>query len=168
MRRLAFASRRPEFVGRLGLLLLFLFAPGCGPGRATVTGRVLYDGEPLPGGRVTFRPADSKENTVSAELDEQGNYQAVLPAGDVFVSVDNRELDPGAGRVGGLPPGLPLSPEARQQLGAGGPDASPTNDPGKGTDRYRPIPSKYYQAETSGLGFAVKGWELKHDIELSK
>src|SRR5262249_48826341 len=151
-------------VGRVGLLLLLPLAAGCGPGRSAVSGRVLLDGQPLPRGRVTFRPADPRENTVRAEVDEQGNYQAVLPAGDVLGSVGHREPDPGAGPVGGLPPDLPITPEARQQLGRG---LAPTRDPGKDAGRYRPLPDKYYQAETSGLGFAVKGGGMKHDIELS-
>jgi hypothetical protein len=165
MSRIVFASRRPGVMDRVGLLLLLSLAAGCGPGRSAVSGRVLLDGQPLPGGRVTFRPADSRENAVSAELDEQGNYQAVLPAGDVLVSVDNRELDDSTGRTGGLPPDLPLSPEARQQLGGGG--LSTTKDPDKRADLYRPIPGRYYQAETAELGFAVKGGDMKHDIELS-
>ena len=71
-----------------------------------------------------------------------------------------------------LPPGLPLTPELRQKLsGPGAPDAGPPRsgaDSPKDPDRYRPIPSKYYQAELAGLGFTVKGREQKHDIELSK
>jgi hypothetical protein len=151
-------------VGRIALLLFLPLAVGCGPGRSAVSGRVLLDGQPLPGGRVTFRPADPRENTVSAELDEKGNYQAELPAGDVQVSVDNRELDPSSRTAGGLPPDLPIAPEARQQLGDG---AAAAKGSDKDAGRFRPIPPKYYQAETSQLGFAVKGGDMKHDIELS-
>jgi hypothetical protein len=48
---------------------------GCGAGEGKVSGRVLFDGKPLPAGRVTFRPADSRMNSVSVELDEQGNIK---------------------------------------------------------------------------------------------
>ena len=86
-----------------GLVLLLPLVVGCGPGQGNVSGRVLFNGAPLPGGRVTFRPADPRQNSVSAEIDRQGNYQAVLPAGEVKVCVDNRELEPPP-RIGSLAP----------------------------------------------------------------
>ena len=55
-----------------------------------MSGHVLLDGTPLPAGRVTFRPADPRMNSVSVELDEQGAYQAVLPSGEVKAAVDKR------------------------------------------------------------------------------
>jgi hypothetical protein len=97
-------------VGCFGLLFLLPVAAGCsGQSQGKVSGQVVFNGKPLPGGRVTFRPADPKLNLVNVQLDEQGNFAAVLPAGEVKVSVDNRELDatpiPGPGFK--LPPGLP-------------------------------------------------------------
>jgi hypothetical protein len=171
MRAMAFGSGWPGLVGRLGLLLLLPAVAGCGSGQGKVSGRVLYGGAPLPGGRVTFRPADPKQNSVSAELDAQGNYQVVLPAGEVKVCVDNRELEP-APPLGGtvLPPGL--SPEVRKALGAGKPNRSrpnpPDDAPEKPSGRYVKIPDRYYEIETSGLQFTVEGGDQKRDIELTK
>jgi hypothetical protein len=152
----------------LGLLLLLPVGLGCGPGKGKVSGRVLLGGTPVPGGWVTFRPADPKLNSVTARLDEGGSYSAVLPVGEVRVSVANRELQPRTPQGGELPAGL--SPEVRSKLGGGGPPgasrqpgpAAPEQPPG----RYVPIPSKYHAVETSGLRLVVQGGEQKHDIEL--
>jgi hypothetical protein len=163
---------RLVFVSCLGLLFLLPVIAGCGPGHGKVSGRVLLNGEPLPGGLVTFRPADPRQNSVSARLDGQGNYEAVLPVGEVKVSFDNRELEPRAPRVGGMPKDLPLSPEVRKALGGGKSDAPQTkpgeNAPEKPSGRYVKVPDKYYGSETSGLQFSVGPGDQKHDIELTK
>lgn len=171
MRSRAFGAGRPRFAGRFGLLLLPLVVAGCGPGQGHVSGRVLYNGAPLAAGRVTFRPADPRQNSVSAELDEQGNYQAVLPAGGVQVCVDNREWEPPAGPLASrMPPDLP--PEVRKALGGGRPDRPPPKPPEnaarKSASRYVKIPDRYYDIETSGLQFTVVRGEQKHDLELTK
>jgi hypothetical protein len=154
-------------------LLLLPFVAGCaGGGEGKVSGRVLLDGTPVPGGWVMFRPADPAQNSVSAELDEGGNFAAVLPAGEVQISVDNRELEPLPPLFSGAPPGLP--PEVHKALGApkaGKPPAESAEGAGKGSrraGRYVPIPERYYDIETSGLKLMVKRGDQKHDIELTK
>ncbi|MEK7216680.1 MAG: hypothetical protein AAB289_13915, partial [Chloroflexota bacterium] len=113
MRNWQGVGSRPAWLSRLGFVFLLPIMVGCGgPSQAKVSGQVLLGAQPLPGGRVTFCPADSRQNSVSAELDELGNYQAVLPVGDVKVCVDNRELEPSPQFGGGLPPGLP--PEVKK------------------------------------------------------
>jgi hypothetical protein len=153
-----------------GALLLLAAASGCGgPGQGKVTGQVRFDGKPLPGGRVTFRPADARQNSVSAELDEQGNYEVVLPAGEVKVSVDNSELERPPPMVGGVvPPGI--SPEAAKALGPARPAKPPPVGEGGGrrAGRYVPIPERYYMVESSDLKFTVKRGEQKQDLELTK
>src|SRR5262245_58213829 len=88
---------------------------GCAPREGVVSGRVFLGDEVLPGGRVTFRPADPRHNSVSAELDERGNYRATLPMGEVQISVDNRELGPVPLVASGVPAGLP--PSVKKALG---------------------------------------------------
>jgi hypothetical protein len=143
---------------------------GCEWGKGKVSGRVLFRGAPLPGGRLTFRPADPRLNSVSAELDEQGNYQAVLPVGEVKVSIDNRELEPAAPREIGVPGNLP--PQVRTMLLNAKADRPPPkprdNAPAKSSALYRKIPRRYYDAETSGLQFTVQSGAQLHDIELDK
>jgi hypothetical protein len=172
MRSIPFAAGRPVFVPLFGLLLLLPFAAGCGSGRGKVSGQVLYNGVPLPGGRVTFRPADPKENSVSAEVDEQGAYEAVLPLGEVKVSIDNRQLAPRGPGAGQLPADLPLSPDVRKNLNSGKPDQPAPKSEGnvakKASGNYVKIPDRYHTVETSGLQFAVESRDQKHDIELTK
>jgi hypothetical protein len=162
--------RPTGFVLRVGLVLGLAALAGCDPGQGKVAGRVLYDGAPLPGGLVTFRPADPRQNAVSAELDAQGNYAAVLPVGEVQVSIDNREMEPRAPRPAGLPPGLP--PEVGKALGGAKTDGAPPKaeepPPERPRGRYVKIPERYHDVATSGLRFTVGRGEQKQDFELTK
>ena len=172
MRSIAFSSGWHRFAVRFVPLLLMPVVIGCGPGQAKITGHVLYDGKPLPGGRVTFMP-DGAANPVTVTLDEQGNYEALLPTGEVKVSVDNRLLEPRPALALGVPPGLPGGAaakvaEARKQAPQ---KVSGTVDPGmhgKIPGRYVQIPKKYYDYTTSGQQFTVHRGDQTHDIELPK
>jgi hypothetical protein len=168
MRSLAPGPGRFRSVGRCALLLLVPALAGCGGARAKVWGRVLYDGKPVPGGLVTFVPADPKERAVTAMLDGDGNYEALLPPGEVNIAVDNRELEPRDARPAGLPKDIP----AVKDLGGAKPDHSrPKSSPNAGGNRvgrYLKIPDKYYDFEKSGLKYAVEPGNQKHDIELPK
>jgi hypothetical protein len=171
MRSIVIGCRWAGAAGYLGLALLLPGLFGCGGGEGKVSGQVLFNGEPLPGGRVTFRPANPRENSVSADLDEQGNYTAVLPVGEVQVCIDNRELEERPALGGTLGANLPLSEEVRKKLGRGqAPPAAPKSaevGPKKSPARYVAIPSRYYTVEESGLQFTVSRGDQKHDIELT-
>jgi hypothetical protein len=167
----AFDAGWPGGVGRLGLLLVLLVVAGCGSGRGKVSGRVLFQGEPLPGGSVYFRPADPRHNAVGAQLDEEGRYQVVLPVGEVRVSIDNGHLYPRP-NLGRRPAAdLPLTAELRKTLRSAKPaqgqpayaPAAPSNPPG----RYVRIPDKYRYLDYSGLQFTVGGGDQEQDFELT-
>jgi hypothetical protein len=159
---------------RLGLLLVLPVLAGCGPRTGHVTGKVTYKGAPVPAGFITFRPADPSQNSVPVELDAEGNFAVDLPVGEVTVTIDNHEWapreGPNQGMPHGVPPGLPLSPEIQAKLGPPR-SAAPSKDvenrraprPGK----YVEIPAKYYQGETSGIKFTVKGGAQTETIELT-
>jgi hypothetical protein len=160
----------PRFVRRcfrsaslLGFFVLGGLASGCGAGQGTLSGQVLFNGKPLPGGWVTFRPADSSKNSVTALIDVNGHYEATLPAGAVKIAVDNREWEPAAAGKTVLPPGvkLPAAPQSTAEAPAvAGASSKPAG-------RYIPIPARFYDAEESGLTFTVApGRSLTHDIEL--
>lgn len=151
---------------------MLVLALGCGgPGEGAVSGQVLFDGKPLPGGRLTFRPGDPRQNAVSAEIDERGNFQAVLPAGEVSICIDNRELEPPPRLIAAVPPGL--SPEFQKALASSKvsriepptPAAAAQEQP---AGRYVKIPERYYTIEDSQLKFTVAPGEQRQNIELKK
>jgi hypothetical protein len=136
------------------------FVAGCGPGEARVSGRVLYQDKPLPGGRVTFRPADSRRNSVSTPISPEGTYEATLPVGEVRISVDNRELEPPPSAA--PPPSLPnFKPPAGVVVP---PPKKEEHQKPPGT--YIPIPEQYYTIEKSGLTYTVTKGSQTHDIVL--
>jgi hypothetical protein len=171
MKSAAFRPAHIKSVCRLGLLLILPLVVGCGQSQGKVTGRVLIDGKPLPGGIVMFIPADPKKNSMSVLMDEQGNYEVVLPAGEVKVSVDNRQLAPHPRMATVAQLNLPADVK-KLVMAKGAPPPPPPDDPGnlavgQQVGRYVKIPDKYYDAATSGLGFKVQGGDQPHDIELS-
>jgi hypothetical protein len=153
----------------MGLLIIFPLLAGCGVRTGHVTGKVTYKGNPLPAGWLQFRPADPAQNAVSVPLKEDGSFEADLPAGEVTVTIDNRDWEPppAAGAVPSVPANIPISAEARAKLGpaAAKPrnaDARPSPKPGM----YVVIPEKYYDLSTSGLKFTVTGRDQTQNFEL--
>ncbi len=138
---------------------LLALAIGCGGGTgrphvdtAEVSGKVLYNGKPLPGGQVTFT-AKEVEYTSGATIEENGDYKIQGPIGhEAKISVDNRSLSATKGKF------------ANARKGAGRPPGAEEAPPLKGT--YKPIPTKYYTPETSGLSYPVTSGAQTHNIEL--
>jgi hypothetical protein len=161
MNRLQRAGRR--LAVPVGILLSLPLVGGCGSSEGKLSGQVLYQGKPLPGGRLTFRPADPRLNSVSVPISAEGTYEATLPVGDVTICVDNRELQPASRPPGEkrLPPGVKLPPPDKTDEAP-----PPRNEPSRTAGTYVPIPEKYYEAENSGLKHTVKGGAETHNIEL--
>ncbi len=145
--------------GCLSLGLLILLA-GCGKARrgeeqGEVSGKVLFQGKPLPGGRVSFVAANGGYAN-SEIIDENGNYKIKAPVGDVKISVDNSMLERKRFSGGGPPKGMhrPRPPGAEAE-----------EKPIKG--QWVKIPNEYRDPSTSGLSYTVKKGAQTHDIELS-
>jgi hypothetical protein len=135
---------------------------GCGPKIGQVSGDVAFKGKPIPGGLITFCPADETKNSVSYELERDGKFSVELPAGIVRVYLDNREFEPRPATMPALAPGLNLPPEVAQELKASSKESS------KPSDRWVNIPAKYHELETTDLQFEVKGGTQTELIELSE
>jgi hypothetical protein len=146
----------------VGPLLLLAVGVGCGSGEGTVSGRVLYQNTPVPGGLVTFTPVDARHPPATAVIDEHGRYQLTVAAGEVQISVDNRELKPLSPRDKKppvLPPGVQLPPPGKVEVP---PPQAAEKPPGK----YREIPEKYLRADLSGLSYTVTSGTQSYDVEL--
>jgi len=182
IRMVSARSRCPLIERLIPLLLMLLAIAGCGPGSGKVSGQVLFDGKPLPGGIVMFRPLDTTRNPVTAQIDANGNYEATVPGGDCKIGVDNRALrNPSAGPVGISGGGAPIT-EGRRGLPKGAPIGPPKGSIGdiakekgapevvtqKQAGTYVDIPKQYYDPETSGLTLTVKSGNQTHKIELTK
>jgi len=168
MNPLSFGRGWRLFASRCVLLLMLAFPVGCSATPGTVSGQVLYKGKPLPGGWVIFRPADNTKNTVTAPIDANGHYEATVPAGEVKIAVDNRELqqpsDRGVAKPP-LPPGVKLPPVAKPAAEAPAPvpESAPQRLPGT----YVAIPIKYYDVDSSSLKYSVKSGPQSYNIELN-
>lgn len=83
-------TRRAFLVGCAGIVSVTIV--GCSPKTKKIRGKVIYNGNPVPGGLLNFALVEGGGQTTSAQLDENGNFEAVVPSGQVKVTVDNREL----------------------------------------------------------------------------
>jgi hypothetical protein len=119
------------------------------PTQADVSGKVLFQGKPLPGGQIAFVALKGGFSNV-ATIDENGDYQIKAPLGEVEISVTNRMLQPRGAAAGGAP-----------RLGK----AQAGDQPVKG--RYVQIPDQYEDPHTSGLKYTVQRGPQTHDVELS-
>jgi hypothetical protein len=143
-------------------LPLCLLALGCSGGSgsveyAEVTGRVLYDGKPLPGGTVTFLAVKGGFSGGGA-IDENGNYKAEAPVGPVLIAVENRMLVQGKGGAGRV-----NRSEGMKQRGAKSTESVTEVRP---QGHYVPIPGKYNFPDQSGLTYTVEKGAQTHDIIL--
>src|SRR5438128_4918588 len=125
-------------------ICLMVVASGCDSGQKTpatgkVTGLVLFQGKPLPGGKLVFVTTEGAI-AHSANIEENGSYSISAPVGEVQIGVDNRTLKAGAQAMRGQT--KMKGPTLRRP---GGEEPNPI----KG--RYVEIPDKYYSPETSGL-----------------
>ncbi len=127
-------------------------------GEAEVSGKVFFDGKPLPGGQVSF-VAVNGALAARGDIGEDGQYQIKAPIGEVQIGVNNRMLapiqpgkGPPKGRMHPTAEGFVSDDEKRKAL--------------KG--RWVDLPSKYADPATSGLKYTVTPGNQTHDIQLSK
>lgn len=147
----------------VSLLLLLLLSAGCSS-KGSVTGKVLYQGKPLPGGTVTF--FCGSRGTFTSPIKEDGTYSVdKVRAGDAKIGVENQSLNRNRGAIPKMPGGykekfksmIPEDVDASEMM-----PGFASSLPGK----YVPIPEHYSDPEKSGLTYTVTGGQQSHDIEL--
>ncbi|MGH7174666.1 MAG: hypothetical protein ACRELF_05725 [Gemmataceae bacterium] len=142
MPSVGFLPRRTA-LGMLAFSLLTLAAGGCGKSSGTVSGKVSYQGKPLPGGYVNFMSESAKGDMKISPIKEDGSYSVSgLPVGSVKISVQGLAKR----RLADLP-------------GQGGKDE-------KSQQKEVYVPPQYGNTETSGLTYDVKPGPQPHDIDL--
>jgi hypothetical protein len=140
--------------GRIGWLLAgfsFLLTGCGGSGSGTVEGKVTFDGQPVGGGRVTFRSADGK-STVVAKIAADGAYRALdVPCEAMKVTVTP----------------LDKFERIRMQRGTKGKNSGISESQAESLESSTKIPEKYQDPDASGLALTVHSGTNNFPIELS-
>jgi hypothetical protein len=140
-------------------LLVLLTALGCGPGSATVSGRVTYQGEPLTAGDLIIYGANGQIQ--SGQISADGTYAIYkAPVGDVKMAVlTPKELPPQRPEPAGVPQGK-----------KGGRKKTLVNVevPAPPPVKIVPIPDRYKEPDKSGLNFTLKRGEQTIDLNLKE
>jgi hypothetical protein len=136
-------------------LLLCLLVPviGCSskakpPEVTEVSGKVLFQGKPLPGGRVIFVTVQGAWSG-SGVIDENGNYKFNAPVGEVKIGVSNDMLAP-----------------TRKPFTKNPVLKRPGTEPIEQKGHYVAIPDRYTSPEESGLTYRVEKGAPPHEIRL--
>ena len=143
-----------------GPVLLLLLAAGCSS-KGTVTGKITYQGKPLPAGWVTFMP-EQGGGAFTSDIHD-GEYKVTkVPPGPAKIAVDTPSES-----------GPPSQFIMKMQLPA---EVQPKGAPGQSPEEFGklsnapkpvPIPKKYRDPSTSGLSYTVTSGSQVHDIDLA-
>ena len=154
---------RRVFMFLCPLSLCVLVLAGCTGGRrapetAKVSGVVRIDGNPLPGGDITFVSVEGGW-VGKGTIDKDGHYSISAPVGDVKIAVDNMILRQQQSGQGFTKKGGPSQPPPGE--------TAPKMPEGPREGKYIKIPYKYSDYNNSGLIYTVKRGEQTKDIDLS-
>lgn len=143
----------------LSLFFPLFFLQGCGgtedkrPQRTAVSGIVTFDGEPIEGASITFRPVEESGQTANGRSNEEGQFQMGtfegtdgVVAGDYIVMISKIKST--------------SSPEV---LPEDDPNYDPDPQPEPPPENL--LPEKYSNAETSGLTVTVLKGEPITDLK---
>jgi hypothetical protein len=146
-----------------GWLLLLAVCAGCSSSsQGTISGKVTYQGKPVPAGTVVFVPQVQGGSFVAHIRD--GEYKVEnCPVGPAKIAVSTpANTDPMKRMMGSK---MKRPPEIEEKLGRGGSadgsSSSPTDAPAVS------IPPRYQDPEKSGLSYTVTSGSQVHDIDIS-
>jgi hypothetical protein len=147
---------------------------GCGSAKhGEVSGKVTYQGKPLPGGTVMFWPqgVEAGARPAPARINEDGGYTAPVPVGEVAVTVETESL---AGKV---QTGIPRVGKSGKSMSGGPPPeilaqieekkgSSVRAESNPVSDKYVHINKKYSNPQTSGFKLTVQSGAQEFNIDL--
>ena len=133
----------------VGLMVATVALTGCGgAGLGEVSGKVTFQGKPLPSGRIVFFCEGGGKPVISAQIAD-GKYTILnAAAGTAKVTVATFQISQVA------VPGAIQSP-------------TPTDAPAAPTGPYVAIPDRYKMPDTSGLTYTVTAGRQTKDFELT-
>lgn len=135
--------------------LALAVVPGCKKGRATVKGKVTFNGQPVKAGTVSFYASPSVVGT--GNINPDGTYEVKdAPVGEVTVTVSTPPPLVGPVQMGKPPPGMKMPTD----MVPSGPNAAKPVS-------YMPIPDKYKARDQSPLKTTVNKGENDYDIKLT-
>jgi hypothetical protein len=149
----------------IGLVLpvVIFFSFGCGKPRGDISGKVTYQGQPVPDGTITFFDADNKQ-VGSSSLSEAGEYSLIkVPAGPVKITVTTA-LGPSNRRKSEDTPSA--GPKKVQVPEGAQPDAPKWRGGAPARRRVVTVPAKYNSPDQSGLTYTVQPGKQEHNFDL--
>ena len=138
----------PRIAAAILLAVALSLAAGCGRGKGDVSGKVTYNGKPLPFGNVQFI---SPAGNVPGEIKPDGTYSVTgVPVGLSKIAVNCQD---------------PAYADYMKALSASIKDKNVPKPKGNPED-FDKIPRKYFDPEQSGLTYEVKSGAQTYDIDL--
>jgi hypothetical protein len=161
----------------LALPLFFAFAAGCNTSNtpATVSGKVTYNGQPVPAGSITFHPVSDK-STDQGGLGiynysiKDGMYSGTdLPTGEMVVTIETETANPNPTKAKAAPQGAAKRGDPTgdyqkkmQEMGKVPADAATNAGP------YVKIPPRYAVKAKSPLKVTVTKGKNTNDFDLTE
>jgi hypothetical protein len=137
-----------------------LLLAGCSSSQGTITGKITYQGKPLPAGTVTFVPTQGG-HAVTSEI-QDGEYKVTkVPVGLVKIAVTTPSQAPSPQF---LETKMALPADLLEKAQPGKSAESPAKAPK--AKKPVPIPTKFSDPDKSGLTYTVKRGPQVFDIDL--
>lgn len=142
---------RSSWFRLLGGTLLAVMLLGCRVRTGEISGKVTYQGKPLPSGRISLFCEGGEKPVLSRSISDGVYSISDVPVGKAQVTVITFQTryDP-----------IPGEPEVKSPPP---PDVVTAPPPGP----YVPIPARYRMADTSGLSVTIVGGRQTQDWELT-